>query len=84
MVKIKNICGRQFRYFEEGENGCSHESGIYEYMGQRIAKEWIDVGFEDRWGNYRETTVRRWVVLGNRPYYENNYKSITEAADSIR
>lgn len=84
MVKIKNICGRKFRYSECGENGCQHDSGIYEYNGNRIAKEWIDVGFDDRWGNYRETTVQRWVILGKRPYYQHNYKSITEAADHIR
>ncbi len=84
MVKTKHICGRTFQYFENGENGCQHESGIYEYNGKKIAKEWIDVGFNDRWGNYRETTIRRWVILGYKPYYQYNYKSITEAADNIR
>jgi hypothetical protein len=82
-MKIKRICGREFRHFEEGENGVRHESGIYEFQGHQIAAEWIDVGFDDRWGNYRETTIRRWVILGKRPYYQYNYKSITEAADNI-
>jgi hypothetical protein len=84
MVKIKRIRGREFLYFEKGENGCQHESGVYEYNGKRIAKEWIDVGFDDRWGNYRETTIRRWVIIGKKPYFQYNYKSITEAADDIR
>jgi len=84
MVKIKKICGREFKYFEDGENGCKHDSGIYEYHGNRIAKEWIDVGWTNRWGEYRETTVQRWVIIGNRPYSTHNYKSITEAADHIR
>jgi hypothetical protein len=83
MVKLKQISGRTFKFFEEGESGIGHESGVYEYRGKQIAKEWIDVGFDDRWRNYRETTVRRWVVIGERPYYQHNFTSITKAADHV-
>jgi hypothetical protein len=82
-MKIKKICGREFEYYEEGEPGVVHASGIYRYKNRNIALEWIDVGWDDRWGEYHETTVRRWVIIGERPYYQHNFTSITKAADYL-
>ena len=83
MVKLKQICGRTFKFFEEGENGVNHESGAYEYRGHMIVKEWIDIEYQDRWGNDHASTPRKWVVIGERPYYQHNFTSITKAADYI-
>lgn len=83
MPITKNICGRKFKFTDYGENGVVHESGIYEYRGYRIAKEWFDQGWNDRWGVYHETTVRRWVILGHTPYCQFSFTSIAKAADAI-
>lgn len=80
---MKKIGGREFIYDDAPSSG--HESGVYEYKGRRIAKEWFTVGWEHPTRGYIEQDIRRWVILGHKPYHfdKHHFRSITQAADAI-
>ena len=78
-IESKKIKGRIFNVVFKGSTDYEPEI-VYEYKGHKIAQKWIVSGWETRWGEYRETDVRRWLVDGN----ENEpFSSITKAAESI-
>ena len=76
---VKKICGREFIY----DDSTSYESGIYDYRGRHIAKEWFTVGWDHPTRGYIEQDIRRWVILKYKPYHQHHFKSITQAADAI-